>query len=187
MKAGLEADRRKWEVDLWWQRNKRQARGGESKESGGAVKVKLKRKSDGEWDWGEGEAWEKVAARGTPAYYPWVKPGVSASCEPDSSGRLPLPGTALSLLLPACPRGHVGWRQSRSLSQTSSVVKANPGSLSVSLKAKCSKWTGTLFQWHHCSQKHEVRSDYTCCTAWGVDVEKLLWFCVKFIYVPCFM
>lgn len=44
-----------------------------------------------------------VRESGTPAYFPWVKPGVIASCEPDSSGRLPSPGTALSLLLPACP------------------------------------------------------------------------------------
>lgn len=56
----------------------------------------------------EPEARQSVRESETPAYFPWVKPGVTAST---SQIGLPLAGTALSLLLPACPE--VTWPRSR--------------------------------------------------------------------------
>lgn len=78
----------------------------------------LERKSDGECD-GRG-----VRESGTRAYFPRVKPGVTVSTKQTApAGCLHLE-TALSLLLPACPK--VTWAGSRAAApaKTHTVVKA---------------------------------------------------------------
>lgn len=82
------------------------------------VKTKGDEAEKKEW-WGTRRRGRRgVRESGTPAYFPRVKPGVS--CEPDSSDRLPLPGTALSLLIPACPEAT--WAGSRAAASTGHTV-----------------------------------------------------------------